>query len=226
MSQKSMHSICRWTFNPGKGGFVPGDMRPAWNGDSLGTPDMVKLVGEKIAPRMPDNVELGLEVHYNDEINEDNAAATADALADADGEIITVIQKIVADSRDCGNGRSKATGQGGRQGKNLGRTAAQGLETVEVEIRGQLGVDGRESRAHRFTDLLHDLIDFAGAQSTPRRGRILNLGVVRRNLDTQHLGAGTIAGHAFGRHRKGDPDFSVNRLWHLLGRGIGDVVRP
>jgi xylose isomerase len=28
MSQKSYHSICRWTFNAGKGGFVPGDMRP------------------------------------------------------------------------------------------------------------------------------------------------------------------------------------------------------
>jgi hypothetical protein len=26
MAKKSSHSICRWTFNPGKGGFVPADM--------------------------------------------------------------------------------------------------------------------------------------------------------------------------------------------------------
>jgi len=30
MAEKSLHSICRWTFNPGKGGFVPGDQRPEW----------------------------------------------------------------------------------------------------------------------------------------------------------------------------------------------------
>jgi hypothetical protein len=26
MAKKSSHSICRWTFNPGKGSFVPGDI--------------------------------------------------------------------------------------------------------------------------------------------------------------------------------------------------------
>ena len=82
MAEKSLHSICRWTFNPGKGGFVPGDMRPEWGG-SFGTPEMVKLVADKIAPRMPDNVELGIEMHYDAEVDDDNAGAVADALVDS-----------------------------------------------------------------------------------------------------------------------------------------------
>ncbi|MHC5053998.1 MAG: TIM barrel protein [Planctomycetota bacterium] len=82
MAGKSLHSICRWTFNPGKGGFVPADMRPNM-GDEFTTVDMVKLVKDKIAPRVPDNVVLGLEVHYNNEVDEKTAPAIADALADA-----------------------------------------------------------------------------------------------------------------------------------------------
>ncbi len=81
MSEKSLHSICRWTFNPGKGGFVPADMRPEWGGE-FGTPEMIKLVGDKIAPRLPDNIELGIEMHYDAEVDDDNAAAVADALVD------------------------------------------------------------------------------------------------------------------------------------------------
>jgi len=81
MTEKSLHSICRWTFNPGKGGFVPGDMRPEWGGD-FGTPEMIKLVADKIAPRLGDNVELGIEMHYDAEVDDDNAAAVADALVD------------------------------------------------------------------------------------------------------------------------------------------------
>ncbi len=82
MAEKSLHSICRWTFNPGKGGFVPGDMRPEWGG-KFGTPEMIKLVADKIAPRIPDNVELGIEMHYDAEVDDDNAAAVADALVDS-----------------------------------------------------------------------------------------------------------------------------------------------
>jgi len=82
MAGKSLHSICRWTFNPGKGGFVPADMRPAMGGE-FATVDMVKLVKDKIAPRMPDNVVLGLEVHYDTEVDEKTAPAVADALTDA-----------------------------------------------------------------------------------------------------------------------------------------------
>ncbi|UCG59454.1 MAG: hypothetical protein JSU70_08060 [Phycisphaerales bacterium] len=81
MAQESLHSICRWTFNPGKGGFVPGDMRPEWGGD-FGTPEMVKLVADKIKPRLPDHIMLGIEMHYDAEVDDDNAAAVADALVD------------------------------------------------------------------------------------------------------------------------------------------------
>jgi len=75
----SLHSICRWTFNPGKGGFVPGNMRPQWGG-KFGTPEMIKLTADKIRPRLPDNVELGIEMHYDAEVDDKNAAAVADAL--------------------------------------------------------------------------------------------------------------------------------------------------
>jgi len=44
---------------------------------------MVKLVADKIAPRIPDNVELGIEMHYDAEVDDDNAAAVADALVDS-----------------------------------------------------------------------------------------------------------------------------------------------
>ncbi len=82
MAEKSLHSICRWTFNPGKGGFVPGDQRPEWGGKSFGTPEMIKLVADKIRPRIPDNVELGIEMHYDAEVDDKNAATVADALVD------------------------------------------------------------------------------------------------------------------------------------------------
>ncbi|MFZ0034229.1 MAG: hypothetical protein WAK60_04460 [Sedimentisphaerales bacterium] len=81
MAEKSLHSICRWTFNPGKGGFVPGDMRPEWGG-KFGTPEMIKLVADKIRPRLPKNVELGIEMHYDAEVDDKNAVAVADALVD------------------------------------------------------------------------------------------------------------------------------------------------
>ena len=79
MAEKSLHSICRWTFNPGKGGFVPGDMRPEWGG-AFGTPEMIQLVADKVRPRIPKNVELGIEMHYDAEVDDSNAAAVADAL--------------------------------------------------------------------------------------------------------------------------------------------------
>jgi xylose isomerase len=81
MAEKSLHSICRWTFNPGKGGFVPGDMRPEWGG-KFGTPEMIKLTADTIRPRIPDNIELGIEMHYDSEVDDKNAVAVADALVD------------------------------------------------------------------------------------------------------------------------------------------------
>lgn len=83
MSDKpSYHSICRWTFNPGKGGFVPADMRPEWGSD-FSTVDMIRVVKKRIAPRLPEHIVLGLEVHYDNEVNERTAPEIADALADA-----------------------------------------------------------------------------------------------------------------------------------------------
>jgi xylose isomerase len=80
MAKKSLHSICRWTFNAGKGGFVPADIRPVWAGGRFGTPEMIELVAKKIRPRLPKNVELGIEMHYDAEVDDNNAAAVADAL--------------------------------------------------------------------------------------------------------------------------------------------------
>lgn len=79
MTEESLHSICRWTFNPGKGGFVPGDMRPEW-GRGFGTPEMIELVAKRIRPRMPEHVVLGIEMHYDAEVDDANAAAVADAM--------------------------------------------------------------------------------------------------------------------------------------------------
>ena len=79
---ESLHTICRWTFNPGKGGFVPADQRPEW-GAGFSTVDCIKLIEERIAPRMPDDVQLGFEAHYDNEIDEETAGEVADALVDA-----------------------------------------------------------------------------------------------------------------------------------------------
>jgi xylose isomerase len=82
MSQKkSLHSICRWTFNSGKGGFVPGNIRKQWT--DMDSVKAIKIIKNDIAPRLPENIELGFEVHYNSEINDNTAAACADALVDA-----------------------------------------------------------------------------------------------------------------------------------------------
>jgi len=80
MAEKSLHSICRWTFNAGKGGFVPADMRPAWSSQKFTTVDMIELVARTIRPRLPDHIELGIELHYDSEVDDGSARAVADAL--------------------------------------------------------------------------------------------------------------------------------------------------
>ena len=79
----SYHSICRWTFNPGKGGFLPGNMRPGWNWETLNTAGVVQLIQDRIRPRLPEHIQLGFELHYDNEVNERNAGEVADALVDA-----------------------------------------------------------------------------------------------------------------------------------------------
>ena len=83
-STPSLHSICRWTFNAGKGGFVPGDIRPSWGADQFTSVDFVHIVRDEIAPRMPEHVLLGVELHYDSEYDEDNVEDIADALVESD----------------------------------------------------------------------------------------------------------------------------------------------
>ena len=78
--KKTLHSLCRWTFHAGKGGFVPASMRPAWDTSSLDCVGIISLIAEKIRPRLPDSIELGFELHYDTEIDEKTAPAVADAL--------------------------------------------------------------------------------------------------------------------------------------------------
>lgn len=79
-TKKTLHSLCRWTFHAGKGGFVPASMRPAWDASSLDCVGIISLIAEKIRPRIPDTIELGFELHYDTEIDEKTAPAVADAL--------------------------------------------------------------------------------------------------------------------------------------------------
>jgi len=76
----SYHSICRWTFNPGKGGFVPSDIRPSWSQDRFNSVNFIKLIAEKIKPRLPENIILGVEFHYDTEINEENVDEVVDIM--------------------------------------------------------------------------------------------------------------------------------------------------
>jgi xylose isomerase len=81
MSQKKqLHSLCRWTFNSGKGGFVPGNIRPQWSASNLDVVGIINLINRNIRPRLPEHIELGFELHYDTEIDEKSAPAVADAL--------------------------------------------------------------------------------------------------------------------------------------------------
>ena len=79
---ESHHSVCRWTFHAGKGGFVPSDMIPGWGGESLDTVGMIGLVKRKIAPGLPEDIRLGIELHYDYEVSEENADDIARAMVD------------------------------------------------------------------------------------------------------------------------------------------------
>jgi xylose isomerase len=84
MPDTSLHSLCRWTFHEGVGRFVPSGVRPSWSPDQFDTVDFVHLVQDRIVPRLPGHIELGVELHYDNEYNEDNAEAIADALKETD----------------------------------------------------------------------------------------------------------------------------------------------
>jgi xylose isomerase len=78
---KKLHSVCRWTFHAGKGGFHPGNIRPSWG--KFSCVDMIELIQTKIQPRLPSTMELGIELHYDTEVDEKTAPAIADALVSA-----------------------------------------------------------------------------------------------------------------------------------------------
>ena len=80
MSEKSFHSICRWTFHAGRGGFVPANMRPQWNSKNLDTPGVIELIKNEIVPKLSDHIELGIEIRFDSEVDGKTAPATADAL--------------------------------------------------------------------------------------------------------------------------------------------------
>ena len=81
MAKKTFHSVCRWSFHSGKGGFVPSDVRKEWAG--INSLDVVKIIKDKIIPRIPDDIQLGYELHYDTEVNEKNAKEMADALVES-----------------------------------------------------------------------------------------------------------------------------------------------
>ena len=83
MENKSYHSICAWTFHSGKGGFVPGNIRPDWRSEKLDTIGKIELIKEKIKPRIPNNIILGFEMHYDYEFNKSNAFEIVDALSES-----------------------------------------------------------------------------------------------------------------------------------------------
>ena len=83
MENKSFHSICAWTFHSGKGGFVPANIRPDWASDKLDTIGKIELIKEKIKPRLPENIVLGFEMHYDNEFNRSNASEIANTLTES-----------------------------------------------------------------------------------------------------------------------------------------------
>ncbi len=83
MTKNSFHSLCRWTFHAGKGGFVPANIRPDWSDDQLGTTGVIEVIRKKIKPRLPDHVILGYELHYDNEVNERTASEISAALVDS-----------------------------------------------------------------------------------------------------------------------------------------------
>lgn len=59
---------------------MPANIRPEWRSEKFSTVQFVHLIKEKIAPKLPKYVELGVELHYDNEYDEKNAEAIAAAL--------------------------------------------------------------------------------------------------------------------------------------------------
>ena len=74
------HSICRWTFHSGKGGFLPAHVRPSWAADKLDSSGVVAIIANKIRPRLPEHIKLGYELHFDTEVDTISAPKVAEAL--------------------------------------------------------------------------------------------------------------------------------------------------
>jgi hypothetical protein len=72
MAKKSLHSICRWTFNAGKGGFLAADIEPQSAGDKLCSAEMIQFVQYSEADR-PDTLTLEVEAHYDGHVSDEIA---------------------------------------------------------------------------------------------------------------------------------------------------------
>ena len=79
----SFHSLCAWTFNAGNGGFLPANIRPSWAVHRFDTIAKIKLIRDKIIPRLPNNIQIGFEMHYDYEFDEDSSDTIADTLLEA-----------------------------------------------------------------------------------------------------------------------------------------------
>jgi len=72
--------VCRWSFHAGKGGFVPGNMRPEYR--NMPPARFAEFVAARIVPRVPENTRIGVAVHYDREVDEKTAKDLAKALKD------------------------------------------------------------------------------------------------------------------------------------------------
>lgn len=77
----TLASLCRWTANTGEKGFT-NNQRPSW-GDEFTGLDFVNLIAKNVKPNLPETVkDVGLEWHYNNEIDERTAPDIAKAMTD------------------------------------------------------------------------------------------------------------------------------------------------
>ncbi|MCX7916593.1 MAG: xylose isomerase [bacterium] len=136
MKGKSYHSICRWTFNPGKGGFVPSNIRPSWTSDRFSTVDFVKLISEKIKPRLPENIVIGIELHYDTEINEKNVKEVVDVMKE--NNIYLALITPGAHSHFAYGGVASLDPNERRQAEEFGiKTVDIGYEMKKVFLKGK-----------------------------------------------------------------------------------------
>jgi len=61
---------------------LPSNVRPAWSAEKLDSAEVVKLIAERIRPRLPSHIRLGFELHFDTEVNAQNASKLADVMGE------------------------------------------------------------------------------------------------------------------------------------------------